>query len=219
MSKYSNYILSIALGVFMKIYDDFTDLKITGYPLLLDISKIVIIITTYFLINESYILGIIVFSSIIVSYICNGIDNTFWESYMYFVGFLCVAHYNKIGSLFDYTKTFRLLFLFFLPVGSYFEANIITEEKSSIKTISRSLLILSGIYSIFYMEYFDFIADDGLEFVMYLVIFCISYFVTNIIIQYLHTKYYEKLDEKNEEPKNEEPKNEEPKNEENPTKL
>jgi hypothetical protein len=229
MSKYSCYISSILLGVFMKIYDDFTDLKITEYPLLIDISKIVIIITTYFLIDESYILGIIVFISLIVSYRCKGVDNTFWESYMYFAGFLCIAYFNKIGSLFDYSKKFRLLFLFFLPVGIYFESTIITEEKSTIKTISRILLILICTCSIFYMEYFDFVKDDGIEFVIYLVVFCNFYFLTNIIIHYFHTKYYEKLDEKIEEPKieepkieepkNEEPKNEEPKNEETPAKL
>jgi hypothetical protein len=214
MNKYSNYISSILLGVFMKIFDDFIDLKITGFNLLLDISKIVMIITTYFLIDEYYILSIIIFISLITSYYCKGFDNTFWHAYMYFVGFLCLAYYNKIGTLVDYTQPFQILCLIFMPISIYFDEVMYTEEKSRRKTISRLLFIIGITFMILFLEYYDFVKDFRLEFVIYLLIFCNGYFVTNIIIQLFHSKYYEKLETKNEETKNEETKNEETKNEE-----
>ena len=201
MNNNLNYISSIMLGVCMKIYDDFIDLKITKYPLALDISKIIIIMTTYFLIDEFYILSIIIFISLYVSNYCKRFDDIFWDAYMYFVGFMCLAYYNKVGSLVNFIQPLKLIFIIFIPISIYFEEKTFTEEKSKNKIMARFYSIILNTIIILYLEYFDFVADDGLEFFIYLLLFINSYFLTNIIIQIFYTKYYEKLDNKNEDVK------------------
>jgi hypothetical protein len=201
MNNNFNYISSIMLGVCMKIYDDFIDLKITKYPLALDISKIIIIMTTYFLIDEFYILSIVIFISLYVSNYCKKFDDIFWDAYMYFVGFMCLAYYNKVGSLVNFIEPFKLIFIIFIPISIYFEETTFTEEKSKNKIMARFYSIIFNTIIILYLEYFDFVTDDGLEFFIYLLLFINSYFLTNIIIQIFYTKYYEKLDDKKEDVK------------------
>lgn len=196
----NGYILSFLLGVFLKIYDDFIDLHITNYPILFDISKIIIVITTYLLIDEYYILSIVIFFSLIISNYCKRFDDTFWDAYMYFVGTLCIINYNKIYSLHDFLS-FKLIFVIFIPLFIYFEENMYREEFSYNKLTSRSYSILINTVIILVLEYFNLLDYYELNFFAYLIVFINSYFITNIIIQTFYVTYAtknEKLDESQE---------------------
>lgn len=167
----------------MKLYDDFTDLKILKYPLLMEISKIIIIMTTFSLTYEYYILSLIIFISLVISNYCKRFDDVFWDAYTYFVGFICLAYYNEFGKMLENMSLIKIIFMTLIPIGIYFEEKMFTEEKSKNKIMARcnSIIIISCI--ILYLEYFNFVSDYGLEFFIYLLIFINSYFLTNIIIQ------------------------------------
>ena len=187
----NNYIFSILLGVFMKIYDDFIDLKITKYPLVIDVSKIIIILTTYLLINNCYILSIIIIISLGVSNYCKKFDDIFWYAYMYFVGFLCLAHYQKFEGDIYSIEPFKITLFLFVPFFIYFEETTFTEEVSKDKIMSRFYGIIVNTFIVLFLEYFEFVNKYNLDFFVYLIIFINSYFLTNIIIQICYYKYFE----------------------------
>lgn len=184
------YLLSCLLGVFIKIYDDFNDLKIKKYSMVLEISKIIIVICSFLLIQKSYILSIIIFVSLIVSNCCKKFDNNFWYAYTYFIAFLCIAFYQKFITTFSYFSYKLILFVFFIPVCIYFEEITYVEEISKNKMLSRSYSIVINSVVILLLEYYDFIKKNNLHFFTYLILFINSYFMTNIIIQllFLHNK-------------------------------
>ena len=195
-----SYILSFLLGSSLKVYDDFVDLKINNYPIIFDISKIIIILTTYLLIDEYYILSVIIFMSLIISNYCKKFDDPFWDAYMYFVGFLMIIKYKNIHTLSDYLS-FKLIFILFIPVCIYFEEIMYTEEICISKLYSRGYSILINTFLILILDYFNILDHYGLEFFTCLIIFINSYFITNIIIQTIYCKYYLKLEEKKTEEK------------------
>jgi hypothetical protein len=184
------YLLSCLLGVFIKIYDDFNDLKIKKYSMVLEISKIIIVICSFLLIQKNYILSIIIFISLIVSNYCKKFDNYFWYAYTYFIGFLCIAFYQKFITTFSYFSYKLILFVFFIPVCIYFEEITYVEEISKNKMLSRSYSIVINSVVILLLEYYDFIKKNNLHFFTYLILFINSYFITNIIIQllFVHNK-------------------------------
>lgn len=197
-----NYVSSILLGVFMKIYDDFVDLKIKKYPVILDISKIMIVGSTYFLIDECYILSLIVFVSLVISNYCKKFDDTFWYAYMGFVGALSVFNYKKLETLIQYVEPFKLMVLIFIPAFIYFEETTFTEEKSKNKMMARFYGIIINSIIVFVLEFFDWVKEYNLGFFVYLIIFVNSYFLTNIIIQLWHSKYYKSESESESAEKN-----------------
>jgi len=184
------YLLSCLLGVFIKIYDDFNDLKIKKCSMVLEISKIIIIICSFLLIQKSYILSIIIFISLLVSKYCKKFDNHFWYAYTYFIGFLCIAFYQKFMTIFSYFSYKLILFVLFIPVCIYFEEITYVEEISKNKMLSRSYSIVINSVIILLLEYYDFIEKNNLYFFTYLILFINSYFMTNIIIQllFVHSK-------------------------------
>jgi hypothetical protein len=184
----SQLFASFLLGVFLKIYDDFVDLNITGYPLLIDISKIIIIITTYFLINSHYILGLFIAASLIISNHCKRFDNTFWDAYLYFVAALCVWNYKQIYNLGEHLSV-KLGYILFLLLGLLFEETRYAEEMSYNKMTSRSYSILLNTILLAFLEYSGAIDYYGLQFFVILIIFVNSYFATNIIIQKVYASY------------------------------
>ena len=186
----SYYLLSCLLGVFIKIYDDFNDLKIKKYSMVLEISKIIIVICSFLLIQKSYILSIIIFISLLVSSYCKKFDNHFWYAYTYFIGFLCIAFYQKFMTIFSYFSYKLILFVLFIPVCIYFEEITYVEEISKNKMLSRSYSIVINSVTILLLEYYDFIEKNNLYFFTYLILFINSYFITNIIIQllFVHSK-------------------------------
>lgn len=190
-----NYIFSILLGVFMKIYDDFVDLKITKYPLVLDVSKIIIILTTYLLIKNCYILSVIIIFSLVISNYCKKFDDVFWNAYMYFVGFLCLAYSHKFEFAIDSVEPFKILLFLFVPFFIYFEERNFTEEASKDKIMSRFYGIITNTVIVLFLEYFEFVNKYNLDFFVYLIIFVNSYFLTNIIIQICYFKYLETIRE------------------------
>jgi hypothetical protein len=175
----------------MKIYDDFIDLKITKYPLVIDVSKIIIILTTYLLINNCYILSIIIIISLGVSNYCKKFDDIFWYAYMYFVGFLCLAHYQKFEGDIYSIEPFKITLFLFVPFFIYFEETTFTEEVSKDKIMSRFYGIIVNTFIVLFLEYFEFVNKYNLDFFVYLIIFINSYFLTNIIIQICYYKYFE----------------------------
>jgi hypothetical protein len=179
------YLLSCLLGVFIKIYDDFNDLKIKKYSMVLEISKIIIVISSFLLIQKTYILSIIIFISLLVSSYCKKFDNNFWYAYTYFIGFLCIAFYRKFTTIFTYFSYKLILFVFFIPVCIYFEEITYVEEISKNKMLSRSYSIVINSVIILLLEYYDFIKKNNLYFFTYLILFINSYFMTNIIVQLL----------------------------------
>jgi len=184
------YLLSCLLGVFIKIYDDFNDLKIKKNSMVLEISKIIIVTSSFLLIQKSYILSIIIFISLIVSNYCKKFDNHFWYAYTYFIGFLCIAFYHKFTTIFSYFSYKLMLFVLFIPVCIYFEEITYVEEISKNKMLSRSYSIVINSVVILLLEYYDFIEKNNLHFFTYLILFINSYYITNIIIQliFVHNK-------------------------------
>jgi hypothetical protein len=183
----------------MKIYDDFVDLKITKYPLILDVSKIIIILTTYLLIKNCYILSVIIIISLVISNYCKKFDDVFWYAYMYFVGFLCLAYSHKFECAIDSVEPFKILLFLFVPFFIYFEERNFTEESSKDKIMSRFYGIITNTVIVLFLEYFEFVNKYNLDFFVYLIIFVNSYFLTNIVIQICYFKYLEKIENIQEE--------------------
>jgi hypothetical protein len=158
--------------------------------MVLEISKIIIVICSFLLIQKSYILSIIIFISLLVSNYCKNFDNHFWYAYTYFIGFLCIAFYHNFSTIFSYFSYKSILFVFFIPVCIYFEEITYVEEISKNKMLSRSYSIVINSVVILLLEYYDFIEKNNLHFFTYLILFINSYFITNIIIQllFVHNK-------------------------------
>jgi len=177
------YLLSCLLGIFVKVYDDIVDLKIQNCSMVLEVSKIIIIISSFLIIQKSYIFGIITFISLIVSHYCKNLDNTFWYAYSYFIAFLCVIFFYKLKKMFKYFSFQFLLFVIFIPLCIYFEEVLHSEEISKNKMHSRTIGIVLNVILLFMLEFFDIINKYKLHFFTYLILFVNSYFLTNIIIQ------------------------------------
>lgn len=195
---YMYYILSCLLGVFIKIYDDFTDLKIFRKSIILEISKIIIIISSFLLVQNSYILGVIVFISLLISNYCKKFDNKFWYAYTYFIGFLCILYYYKFYTIFEYF-THKLFFIIFIPICIYIEETTFSEEISRNKMLSRSYGIVINSILLLILEYYDYINKYKLDFFAYLILFVNSYFLTNIIIQLIFVNNKKNNKENNKE--------------------
>ena len=194
MVKY--YILSCLLGIFIKIYDDFTDLKlkIQNIKPFLEFSKIIIIICTFLLIQNDYIFCVIVFLSLLISNYCKKFDKTFWYAYTFFVFCCCVFFYDKtiIHNLFSY----NLLFILYIPISIYIEETTHIEEISKNKMISRRYGIIQNFIIILLLEYYDIIQKKNLYFFVQLILFVNSYFITNIVIQLIYMSQYTKKQQK-----------------------
>jgi len=175
------YILSCIIGIFIKIYDDFTDLKM-DLPIILEISKIIIIICSFLLIQKSYILSIIVFISLIVSNYCKKFDDSFWYAYMGFIGVLCFVYWHKFYTIID-NFLYKLLFIIYIPICIYIEETTFSEEISKNKMLYRSYGIIINSIIMFVLEHYNYIETYDLYYFTYLLLFVNSYFITNIIIQ------------------------------------
>jgi hypothetical protein len=177
-----HYILSCLLGIFIKVYDDFTDLKIKKYPILLEVSKIIIILCSFLLIQDYYILSIIILISLFISNYCKKFDNIFWDAYTYFIGFLCFVYYFKFKKIVEYSP-YKLLCALFIPICIYIEETTFVEEISKNKMLSRSYGICINSIILLFLYYCDLIHQHNLYFFTNLILFINSYFITNIIIQ------------------------------------
>ena len=197
------YLLSCLLGIFVKVYDDIIDLKIQNCSIVLEVSKIIIIISSFLIIQKSYIFGIITLISLIVSHYCKNLDNTFWYAYSYFIACLCVIFFYKLKKMFKYFSFQFLLFVIFIPLCIYFEEVLHSEEISKNKMHSRTIGIVLNVILIFMLEFFDIIKKYKLHFFTYLILFVNSYFLTNIIIQLIFVNQemgiMETMEEKNKE--------------------
>jgi hypothetical protein len=179
---YIYYFLSCLLGIFIKIYDDFNDLKILRKSIILEISKIIITLCSFLLIQQSYILGLIVFVSLLISNSCKQFDRLFWYAYTYFIGFLCILYYYKFHTIFD-NFIYKLFFIIFIPACIYIEETTFGEEISRNKMLSRSYGIVINSVLLLALEYHNAIKNYDLHFFAYLILFVNSYFLTNIVIQ------------------------------------
>uniref|UniRef100_A0A6C0KZ27 Uncharacterized protein n=1 Tax=viral metagenome TaxID=1070528 RepID=A0A6C0KZ27_9ZZZZ len=178
---------SLFLGIFIKLYDDFVDLKLNINTYLIFIIKICIFLLTFLCIFNDSILGIIVMLSLLVSNFCKKFDDNFWYYYLYFIIFLCILLYKKIIIYnFDLIK---IIFILFIPVSIYFEEFGFPEESSEFKYESRAYSIIMNSLLLIILETFNLIEKYELNFFVNLLIFVNSYFLTSIIINKLINHY------------------------------
>ena len=186
------YYISCLLGIFTKIYDDFSDLHIKDRYCIKEFSKIVIVITSFLLMKFYNILSIIIFVSLFISNYCNKFDKSFWNAYMYFVGlimfYFAIASQDKIKKINEY-MSYKLLFVLFVPVNIYFEEISFVEEFSKNKMIARIRGIIINMLLVLILDFFNIIENNNLHFFVALILFINTYFITNIIIHLFHTKY------------------------------
>ena len=185
------YYISCLLGIFTKIYDDFSDLHIKDRYCIKEFSKIVIVITSFLLIKFYNILSIIIFVSLFISNYCKKFDKSFWNAYMYFVGlimfYFAIASKDKIKKFNEY-MSYKLLFVVFVLVNIYFEEISFVEEFSKNKMIARIRGIIINMLLVLILDFFNIIENNNLHFFVALILFINSYFITNIIIHLFHTK-------------------------------
>ena len=185
------YYISCLLGIFTKIYDDFSDLHIKDRYCIKEFSKIVIVITSFLLMKFYNILSIIIFVSLFISNYCKKFDKSFWNAYMYFVGlimfYFAIASQDKIKKINEY-MSYKLLFVLFVPVNIYFEEISFVEEFSKNKMIARIRGIIINMLLVLILDFFNIIENNNLHFFVALILFINSYFITNIIIHLFHTK-------------------------------
>lgn len=186
------YYISCLLGIFTKIYDDFSDLHIKDRYCVKEFSKIVIVITSFLLMKFYNILSIIIFVSLFISNYCKKFDKSFWNAYMYFVGlimfYFAIASQDKIKKFNEY-MSYKLLFVLFVPVNIYFEEISFVEEFSKNKMIARIRGIIINMLLVLILDFFNIIENNNLHFFVALILFINTYFITNIIIHLFHTKY------------------------------
>jgi hypothetical protein len=151
-------------------------------PIILEISKIIIIICSFLLIQKSYILSIIVFISLIVSNYCKKLDDSFWYAYMGFICVLCFVYWHKFYTIID-NFLYKLLFIIYIPICIYIEETTFSEEISKNKMLYRSYGIIINSIIMFVLEHYNYIETYDLYYFTYLLLFVNSYFITNIIIQ------------------------------------
>ena len=184
----NNCIFSCLLGIFLKIYDDFKDLHIKKCSFILEISKIIIIICSFLLIQNHYDLNVIIFISLLLSHFCKVFDDIFWYAYTLFIGFFCLLNCQKITSCKEYLS-FKIFFFLYIPIHIYFEETCIHEEFSIYKMNIRTYSVIINSIFLLFLELFDYIHTYNLYFFVYLILFVNSYFVTNIIIQLVYLQY------------------------------
>ena len=165
INDYSYYI-SCLLGIFTKIYDDFSDLHIKDPYCIKEFSKIVIVLTSFFLINTHNILSLIIFISLIISNYCKKFDKPFWYAYTYFVGlfmlYLAITNREKINKINEY-MSYKLLFVLFVPVNIYLEEVSVVEEFSKNKMIARIKGVIINMLIVLMLEYFNIIEKFNLR--------------------------------------------------------
>ena len=185
------YYISCLLGIFTKIYDDFSDLHIKDRYCIKEFSKIVIVITSFLLMKFYNILSIIIFVSLFISNYCKKFDKSFWNAYMYFVGlimfYFAIASQDKIKKINEY-MSYKLLFVLFVPVNIYFEEISFVEEFSKNKMIARIRGIIINMLLVLILDFFNIIENNNLHFFVALILFINTYFITNIIIHLFHKK-------------------------------
>lgn len=180
------YILSILLGIFIKMLDDIIDLKNLKFlkkTYIVEVCKFMIILISYIAIEKSYISCIIIFCGLLASNYCKPFDNDFWYVYLYFIGLYCLLNIKKFPEIIVDNFEIKLLFILFLPITIFFEENNYCEEISQNKMIERSINIVINSIIILFLEYSNITNEYDLYFFTYLILFINSYFLTGIIIQ------------------------------------
>lgn len=194
-----SYLWSVLLGVFLKLYDDWIDLKITKWPILLDICKIVIVLSTYLLLNEYFILNLVVLATLLLSNYCKRFDDPFWDAYLGFVAGLGVMNSLRAGdgpSLLRQHWHVKLGLVLYVLLITYVEETTFLEEMSNDKLVARGYGILTNTGLLLGLEYFQVLDTYALDFFVCLILFINSYLITNIIVQISYTRSIAGLGEK-----------------------
>ena len=181
-----DYFIPLTLGVVLKFFDDSIDLKLNIPNIYIYTSQILIIILSILAIKNDVILGFIVLILLIISNYCKKFDHIFWYIYLFTIFFTCLYFKNQIITvLVDYDNYIKLVCIVIISLLVYFEETGCTEEYSKYKTTIRTYNIIWNSLLIFFLEYYKYTETFGLEFIVKLLIFINSYFITNIIIQYI----------------------------------
>jgi len=176
------YFFALLLGFFVKFFDDTIDLKLNIPKFYIEFSKSMIIFLSILLIQNDVILGVIILFSLIISNYCKKFDDDFWYSYLYIIFLLCVYLKNDIMSvLLNSKKYYTILYILYLPLTIYFEETTFPEEKSKHKFKIRMYNIVCNSIVLCLLKYYNLEMDIFVK----ILIFINSYFLTNIIIQYI----------------------------------
>ena len=135
-------IYSILFGIILKIYDELTDLNININPLITESLKSLNIMLFTLIAYNDFSFS---FWTFIIGLFTYGADNNYWKTFIVISFFLCILSYS--------TKPESLLTLFGFIIISIISLNIehklIPEEVSIKKLISRILLLIVGIFSMY----------------------------------------------------------------------
>lgn len=134
-------IYTILFGIIMKIYDEITDLNIHINPLIIESLKSLNIMLFTLIAYNDFSFS---FWTVIIGLFTFGADNDHWKTFIIISLFFCVLSYTKPESL-------LILFGFIIIsiISLNIEHKLIPEEVSTRKLISRILLLIVGIFSIF----------------------------------------------------------------------
>lgn len=181
------YLWSVVLGVSMKLFDDWIDLKITGWPIVLDICKILMTLSTYLIVNEYYILNLSVIGSLLLSNSIKRFDDPFWDAYLGFVAGLAVMNISNLPTICEHWQI-KLLLVCYVYLSSYIEEITYLEEMSKDKLVARGYGILINFGLLLGLEYFDMVDTYALDFFVCLILFVNSYLITNIVVQIIYAR-------------------------------
>lgn len=134
-------VYAILFGIIMKIYDEITDLKVNVNPLVIESLKSLNIMFFTLIAYNDFSFS---FWTVILGLFTYGADNDHWKTFIIISLILCVLSYAKPESL-------LILFGFIIIsiISLNIEHKLIQEEVSFRKLISRILLLIGGILSLY----------------------------------------------------------------------
>jgi hypothetical protein len=185
----NSFVWSVLLGISMKLYDDWIDLKITQFPLLLDICKIMMVITTYLLMNEYYIFNLAGMGSLLLSNSIKRFDDPFWDAYLVFVAGLAIMNISQLPTIWKDWQI-KLGLVCYIYLSSYVEETTYFEEISNDKMVARGYGIIINTCILLILEYFNVIDKYELDFFVSLILFINSYLITSILVQISYATYH-----------------------------
>jgi hypothetical protein len=189
MIPINSFVWSVLLGISMKLYDDWIDLKITEFPIMIDICKIVMVLTTYHLMTEYYLCNLSAIGSLLLSNYIKRFDDPFWDAYLAFVAGLAVMNISKLPTIWEHWPI-KLGLVCYIYLSSYVEETTYFEEMSNDKMGARGYGILINTCLLLFLEYYNFVDTYDLDFFVALMLFVNSYLITSIVVQISYAKYH-----------------------------
>ncbi len=163
-------VLSLGLGVTLKVYDDILDLHLKSPEVVNEILKSFMIFCFTLLAAKDFMFSLTVFIIILTSSSVGGVDDPFW------IAFGCIALCMTIMTLqkpAHFTVSLYYITLFILTL--LLESKYFPEETSTRKTQSRIVMCLIAIVAL-YLPILD------IPYIKKLSIFVVGYFGTSIVL-------------------------------------